>query len=348
LIDWITNNSKLKSDAAIGLVFSFFFGFGLMLLSSIQQSQLGGQAGLDAFIFGSAASIIKEDLTAFYAITAIILLTLALFYKQFRLISFDPHFAKSAGLPVRMLEFLLASLTVLAVVQGIQAVGAVLMAAMLITPAAAARYWTSQLSFMLLFAALFGMGSALVGAYLSFALGIPTGPVIIVIVSTLAVLSMLLAPEKGILARKYVQWQNRRKINDENILKRFYHLGEAKGDFEASRYPKELRQHRPMRSAKLENGLKRLMRRGLLLKSGQGYKLSDSGLSEAFRIVKIHRLWELYLTRYMNIAEDQVHDDAEASEHIISPELEAILAKQLDYPLVDPHGKTIEYLKKDA
>ena len=127
-----------------------------MLLTSIQQSGAAGQSGLDKFLFGNAASLLGEDLLVFGGVAVVLLLSIILFYKEFTLLSFDPSFARTIGLPVRGLELLLTTLTVLAVVVGIQAVGVVLMSAMLITPAAAARFWTDKLFVMILLAAAFG------------------------------------------------------------------------------------------------------------------------------------------------------------------------------------------------
>ena len=156
LIDGITRTTKLKSDTAIGIILSVFFGVGILLLTSIQHSGNASQAGLDKFLFGKAASLTKDDVYVFGTIAAILILVVILFYKEFKLISFNPDYAKVIGLPVRFLEFMLATITVLAVAVGIQAVGVVLMAALLITPASGARFWTDKLGVMILIATFFG------------------------------------------------------------------------------------------------------------------------------------------------------------------------------------------------
>ena len=139
IIDHITTKSKIKEDTAIALILSVFFGIGILMLTNIQHSGNPAQTGLDSFLFGKAAALVGQDLIVFGIVAVILIITVALFFKELKLIAFDSNYAKALGLPVKALDLLLTSLTVLAVVTGIQAVGVVLMAAMLITPAAAAR-----------------------------------------------------------------------------------------------------------------------------------------------------------------------------------------------------------------
>ena len=344
ILDGITRYSKIKQDTATGLVLSVFFGIGIFMLTIIQSSGNAAQTGLDNFLFGKAASLLFEDILVFGSIACLLLLSILLLYKEFKLITFDPLFARTAGLPVRALELVLTTLTVLAVVVGIQAVGVVLMAAMLITPAAAALYWTNRLGWMLFLAALFGAFSGLSGAYISYlAPAMPTGPWIVIVVSTIAMLSFFIAPKKGVLYRMLQQRNVRLKILEENILKIFYHLGEGDRGFLQARKPEELQQLRSLPRRKLAMGLRRLQWQGFLERSRDGYKLTGAGADKGRRVVKLHRLWELYLTQYMRIAPDHVHDDAESIEHLITPELEKQLEEKLNFPKVDPHQARIPY-----
>lgn len=200
LIDVISRKSKIKEDTAIGLILSVFFGVGILLLTMIQHSGNAAQTGLNSFLFGKAAALIGFDLVVFSLISFFLLFCVLFLYKEFTLISFDEHFAQSIGFPVKRLELALTTLTVLAVVTGIQAVGVVLMAAMLITPAAAARFWTDKLKVMLLLAAIFGALSGVSGAYISYVMpAMPTGPWIVMVISIIAISSFMLAPHRGIL-----------------------------------------------------------------------------------------------------------------------------------------------------
>ena len=197
-IDIIRNKSKLKSDSAIAIVLSVFFAVGIVLLTHIQQGEYGNQSGLDSFLFGKAAAMLPRDIYLFILVDTILILTIVLFYPYLKLYSFDRDFAITAGLPAKWLEFVLSTLTVLAVASGIQAVGVVLMAALIITPAAAARFYTKRLSHMLFLALAFGMVSAVGGVLVSYtAPSMPTGPWIVVILSLMAIFTFLMAPKKA-------------------------------------------------------------------------------------------------------------------------------------------------------
>lgn len=345
-IDAITRNSKIKPDTAIGGVLSVFFGLGILLLTAIQHSGNASQAGLDKFLFGKAASMTQGDIMSFGSIALVLLIIVALFYKAFLVTSFNPEFGKSVGLPVRFYEFLMATITVLAVAVGIQAVGVVLMAALLITPASAARFWTEKLRTMILLASIFGAFSGIFGSFISYtAPSMPTGPWIVISLSTVALISIFFAPNRGILQRILRQARNRKKILQENILKAFYHLGESAGGFQQPHTFAELLTLREFMPGKLKSGLTQLRRKGLLEYDHEHWALTDEGLEEGKRVVKLHRLWEMYLNQRMRIEADHVHHDAEAIEHIITPELEALLEKELGYPERDPHESDIPYRK---
>ena len=344
LIDTISNKSKIKEDTAIGLILSVFFGIGIFILTIIQKSGMAAQTGLDSFLFGKAASLVGQDLVVFGIVAVLLISSVLLIFKELSLVAFDRDFAQTIGLPVRGVELVLTTLTVLAVVIGIQAVGVVLMAAMLITPAAAARFWTDKIKVMITLAAIFGAISGLLGAYISYiAPSMPTGPWIVVVISTIAFFSFFMAPKKGIVYRMMNQSKIKRNINDENILKALYQLGEEQKDFYIAKTTKDILSKRKFEEHHLERGLKRLKREGFISNQDSKWELTLEGKEKGQRIVKLHRLWELYLTEYLKIAPDHVHDDAETIEHILTPELEARLEKLLDYPKVDPHESEIPY-----
>lgn len=347
IIDGISRTTKLKNDAAIGIVLSVFFGFGILLLTSIQHSGNASQAGLDKFLFGKAASLTQDDILIFSSIGLTLILVVLLFYKEFKLISFNPDYARVIGLPVRFLEFILATITVLAVAVGIQAVGVVLMAALLITPASGARFWTHRLGAMIIISMIFGALSGFFGSYISYvAPNMPTGPWVVMCLSILAIGSIWFAPKRGMLAKYKMQNENRKKILMENVLKLFYHMGEKKNDFQAERSIKELLKTRDLRQTELEKGLNLLKKENSVrIKEGNWF-ITAKGLNEAIRVIRLHRLWEMYLNQRLKLEPDHVHNDAEAIEHIITPEIEKQLEKELDYPVKDPHESIIPYNKE--
>jgi manganese/zinc/iron transport system permease protein len=344
VMDYIIQHSKIKEDTATGLSLSVFFGIGILLLTYIQHSGNAAQSGLDSFLFGKAAALVGKDLLAFSLVAILILVVVFFFYKEFKLISFDPAFAQSLGIPVKRIELILSSITVMAVVTGIQAVGVVLMAAMLITPAAAARFWTDKLSIMILSAACIGALSGLAGAFISYAApAMPTGPWIVMVVSLIALFSFFFAPKKGILIRILKQRKIKRRLLEENLLKSFYKIGEFHDDFELASSQVEITEMRRFTPTQLRKGLVRLRRQGFINKIDKRWSLTNEGYQKGQRVVRLHRLWELYLTKYLRIAPDHVHEDAENIEHIITPELEKKLEALLEYPEYDPHQTEIPY-----
>jgi len=197
---------------------------------------------------------------------------------------------------------------------------------------------------MILLAAGLGALSGLVGAYISYvAPAMPTGPWIVMIISLIAVLSFFLAPNKGILFRMFTQRKFRTQMLEENILKLFYQLGEAENSYYQARSIKELMNRRPFQLSKLNRGLRKLYKQGFLKLTDNGWAYTQAGKAKGQRVTKLHRLWELYLTEYLRIAPDHVHEDAETIEHIITPELERRLEEQLKYPKLDPHQSEIPY-----
>lgn len=341
LMDTLVAKTKLKTDTALAYILTFFFGIGSVLMSYIQKSGNASQSGLHDFLFGKAANMVLNDLYVFGITSLILFVLVILFFKQFKLISFNPEFAASIGLNVKGYNFLLTTMTVVAVSIGIQAVGVVLMSALLITPATTARLWTHKLNKLMLLAGLFGALAGILGAYVSFvSSNMPTGPWFVVFLTAFAVLSIFFAPKTGLVSQYKLQINNKRKINQENILKVTFQLKEN-GFKEISR--EDYVKRRGFVTRNLELGITRLKRKGLLQETDNRIFLTDTGEVEAKRVLRLHRLWELYLTKRMNFKEDHIHGGAETIEHIITPELEKELLKELDYPTMDPHKSKIPY-----
>lgn len=198
LIFLVVQHTRIKQDAILGIVLSVFFGVGIVLLTYIAGTGNAAQGGLNYFIFGQAATIIERDVITMGVLGAVALLVVALLFKEFKLISFDPGFAASIGYPVGRLGLLLTALIVVSIVIGIQTVGVILMAAMLITPAAAARQWTDRLSVMVLVSALFGSLSGVGGALISAAgENLATGPIVVLFATAILVLSLFFGSRHG-------------------------------------------------------------------------------------------------------------------------------------------------------
>lgn len=348
-IGYIKANTKLKSDTAVSLVLSTFFGFGIMLMSYVQRLGQGQQAGLERYLLGKAAAITMVDVYTFSSLAIILLIGVGLFYKGFQLMTFNEDFASAIGLPIQLIRFTFTVLTVLAVTIGIQTVGVVLMAALLITPSAAARAWTKSLPSMLLIAALIAAVSAAAGTLISSSIAkMPTGPWVVLVLGFLGFASLLFAPEKGLLFKVRRAKAHRAKTLRENVLKLLFSQEEKSGD-EVALTPASMQEIRAMKPQDLAGGLKDLQRRLWVVERDavtpgeKIYSLTDLGRVEGRRIVRLHRLWELYLTERLGMAADHIHPQAETMEHVITPEIEALLIKELGAPERDPHQSLIPY-----
>jgi manganese/zinc/iron transport system permease protein len=339
----ITRNSRIKQDTAIGMVLSVFFGVGIVLLTYIQKLPLGNQSGLDHFLFGQAATLLPRDIRVMGLMAVFVVLITALLFKELKLLCFDRDFADASGLPSRRLEFLLTTMLVVVVVVGLQTVGVVLIVATLITPAAAARQWTESLGVMLVLAALIGAGSGAAGAVLSASVpNVPTGPVIVLFASAVLIVSLLVAPRRGMVWAALEERQVARRIRRENLLKDLYTWGERnRGSWTEPVPTTFVMGLRGQSGTQLTRTARRLRSRGLLDTAGGGMLLTDLGLSAAEGVVRKHRLWELYLTRRLELPSDHVHRDAETMEHALTDEDVSALEKVLGHPETDPHGRPI-------
>lgn len=199
----VVRYSRVKFDTALALGMSVFFGLGLVLLTYVQKIPNSNQAGLQRFIFGQAAVLLKSDILVIAVTGAVLLALTLLFWKEFKLLSFDPEFARSLGFPTRSLNVLLSAMTVAAIIAGLQTVGVILMSAMLVAPAVAARQWTNRLGVMVGLAALFGAVSGVAGTLASSALPkLPAGPAIVVAADVLVLISLALGRARSGRGRK--------------------------------------------------------------------------------------------------------------------------------------------------
>ncbi len=214
----IMRTTRIKQDAALGIVLASFFAAGIALLTTIQSLPDASQAGLDSFIFGQAAAIIESDIALLGSVGMAVIVVLALLWKEFKLLTFDVDFATAGGLRASLLDALLSALIVVTIVLGLQLAGVILMVGMLIAPAIAARQWTHSLEQMVVLAAALGAFAGGSGAVIS-ALDsdIPTGPMIIVVAFALVLLSISLAPGRGVIWNQLRQRENRRQLRSRRL-----------------------------------------------------------------------------------------------------------------------------------
>lgn len=349
LVNLIKKTTHIKEDSSLGMVLAGFYGVGIVLMNRIQKLPNGTQSGLDKFLFGQAAALSPMEVWMIGGVALASVVLVLVFFRQFLVGSFDMGFARAMGLPAGLFHYLLMMLLAFTVVVSLQAVGAVLVSAMLIIPAASAYLLTERMNRMLILASCFGVFSGVFGAFLSF-LGnsLPTGPLMVLAASFLFSLSFLFSPRHGLVSR----WRKRRsseaRIRNENTLKAIYQVREDYGFAgEGVRFV-DLAKRMNESIAETKSRLKELGSTGMCeMKQIEGRDfafLNPDGWLRACAVVRNHRLWELYLTNQAAYEPDHVHDDAEVIEHVLGEETVRRLERLLDYPAHDPHGKLIPSL----
>lgn len=338
----ITATTRLKEDAALGLVLASFFAVGASLVTMIQRLPTGNKSGIDKFLFGQAAAIGPDDLTLMGLVTALVLGMLGLFFKELLVASFDRGFARASGLAVRWVDRGLMLLLAFTVVIALQAVGAVLVSAMLITPAAAAYLLTDRFHRMLALSAVFGAGAGVLGAFFSFVgPNLPTGPFMVIAASTVFAGAFLFGPRHGVIARWWRRRDRSARTQRENTLKSIYRIAEEDDFAREGATLAQLAQRRRETDHAVRGQVRDLVRHGLATLAGDTVYFTPEGRRRAAEIVRNHRLWELYLTNTANIASDHVHDDAEKIEHVLGEDVVRELERRLNYAERDPHGRRI-------
>jgi len=329
-----------RADTAIALTLTTFFALGIFLLTYIQHQANGSQSGLDKFLFGKAASLLQQDVYIYLGFGTVALLVTIALYKPILYSLFDEPYLATLGYPVKVFRGVASGLLIVAVLLGIQSVGVVLMSALLITPVGAALFFSRKSRAILLAAFIVGLLGGLGGTLSSYYIEkVPTGPAVVVCLTLLAILSALFAPARGILSA----WTRHRaynlKIACENSLKAIFQYQEQTG--RTGPYSPADRIFSFMPPLLRYLVFRQLNAQQFLNKNDGAYTLTEKGAEQGKRIVRLHRLWEMYLAQELQVAPDHVHDEAESLEHLITPEIEKRLETMLNYPKVDPHAKQI-------
>ena len=285
----ITRTTRIKEDSALGLILAVFFGFGLMLLTFLQRNPVANQAGLNKFLFGQAATLLVQDVVTMTAVGLVTLLLVALFWKEFKLLSFDKEYGASLGYPMLWLDVLLTTLLVIAIVIGLQAVGVVLMSAMVVAPASAARQWTDKLGVMVVLSALFGAAAGISGTVISsWGGGLATGPVIVLVISLFVAISLLFATRRGLLWQWLQRQRNRHNLRLEAVLSDMLKLAQQHEDWTHPHAIGALRAMNAQRGG-VENSLHTLAQKGWVRQvDGETWALTSAGIAEAQRFGNGH------------------------------------------------------------
>jgi len=274
----ITKKTHLKSDTALGLILSLFFGFGMLLLTFIQKQPNANQAGLDKYLFGQAATLVEKDVTLMVIVTGISLVILLLFWKEFKILLFDADYTKTLGFNTQFIDILITFFIVLAIVLGLQTVGVVLMSAMLLAPAAAARQWTNSLGVMVFLAAIFGAFSGVVGTAISASENnLSTGPVIVLVATVFVLVSFIFSPGRGLLFREIRFRSNRRDLQLKKTLQFMYSIAKNHQNISHPHAIKILNNFHGF----TKKSLKELEEKQWITLEGQQWSLTQHGYEEA-------------------------------------------------------------------
>ncbi|MGA0846699.1 MAG: iron chelate uptake ABC transporter family permease subunit, partial [Luteolibacter sp.] len=334
----IRNSTQLSDDVAMGLVLSVFFGLGVALMGIVQTMPGASAAGLEKFIYGKTASIVMADLRMIACIAGLVLVICFLCFKEFSILCFDENFARTQGFPAQILDLTLLGLVTAVTVVGLQSVGLILIIAFLITPPAAARFWTESLPMTVVLAGLIGAASGWLGASFSAWMpDLPAGAVIVIVAAGIFACSMIFAPCRGLLSRFLRHRRLARRITRQHLLRAVYEILESRHPAVHGVMPpnerirfRELVDKRSWSESELRRILRREVRSGhVQLLGNTQLCLTEEGFGEAARITRNHRLWEIYLVTHAEIAPSHVDRDADTIEHI----LEAGLVRQLEEEL---------------
>ena len=277
----IVKKTHLKSDTALGLILSLFFGFGMLLLTFVQKMPNAQQAGLDKYLFGQAATLVESDVWLMTIVMIISLLVLAVFWKEFKVLHFDADYTKSLGFNTQILDVFITSLIVLAIVIGLQTVGVVLMSAMLLAPAAAARQWTNKLGVMVFLAAMFGAFSGILGTAVSASSNnLSTGPVIVLIAAGFVVVSFIFSPGRGLLFKEIRHWKNRNDLQLHKTLAFMYDIAKT---HENVSHPHEVKILNNFQGY-TKSSLKKLADREYITIDGSTWSLTLKGFDKAINL----------------------------------------------------------------
>lgn len=231
IIYLMTRYTIIKSDTAMGIVLSVFFGAGLFLLTIVQRIPTARQSGLDTFLFGNASSMLVSDLWVMGTCLAGITCMTILFWKELKSAIFDSEFCTSIGIPVHKMNILLTIMLVVTIVIGLQCIGVVLMSALIIAPGVSARQWSNRLSGMVFCSVFICLLSGISGVWISASTpNVPTGPVIVIALSVCVIISLLFAPNRGLLIHALHQWINRHQLKKKTVLHQFYLLAMSHED----------------------------------------------------------------------------------------------------------------------
>lgn len=320
--------TALADDSIMAIVLGSSFGLGALLLGVAIQSPTGNQAGLESFIYGKAASMTRADLWLIIGGAVVVLVVVVVLFKELRLLCFDEAFSGSIGRSVTLLDAVLLGAVITMTLVGLQAVGVILVIALLVIPPSAARFWTDDLRTTAVVAGLIGAIGCWGGVSASaMAPKMPAGAMIVLALAVVFLLSVFTGRTHGLLGRGWRAINLKRAVGRDHVLRALYELRELGDD--AGSLRTSIVARRSWSTAHVSKLLAAAASRGEVLQRGERFTLSSFGVAEAAALVRNHRLWEEYLIRYAHLAASHVDRAADRIEHVLGPEIVLQLEQDL-------------------
>ena len=338
IITWIQHKMPTKNDAAIGIIFTTMFALGVMGISRLGKNDSDdGSTHIDLkdILFGNVLGVSDQDLWLSAIILVFVLASVFIFYKQLFLSTFQETIAKAMGVNTKMLHYFIMLLLSFAVVSSMSSVGVILVVALLITPTSTALLLTNRLHKVVALSAIIGVLSTVIGMYLAIVWDTTPGPMMAVTAALFYLLAVITSPDHGLLNKMRKNWKMSNKIMEEDVLKSAIKMH---AEINTSRLAEKIQTSK----FKVKKALKRLRSKNLLNIGASGsISLTKTGRSTATKLVRAHRLWETYMVDKMGFSEDQIHNEAERTEHYMTNDFLEEVDASLGFPNTDPHGKTI-------
>ncbi|HEX7450190.1 MAG TPA: metal ABC transporter permease [Pirellulales bacterium] len=349
LIQTLTEQGQIAEDSSMGVVFTSLFAFGVVLIALVGPRV---DLDLDCVLYGLLELVTLDTVPilgveaprAMISLAAVFCLTVvfvATFWKELKIVSFDPQLADAMGLRAAVIHYLLMGMVALAVVAAFNAVGSVLVLAMLVVPAATGHLLSDRLGRMMAWA----VAAAVVSAVMAYAgdvnLGVGMAPMLPLAAGALFATALLLAPRHGLVSRVWHRLSLAVRIKAEDVIAALYRDEESGGKAAPGwtvKHGLAVAGRGPL--AWLALGRLWLHREatGVI---AQQMRLTERGREAARSLIRSHRLWESYLGEHFDLPLDHLHEPAERIEHYIGPSLREQLASELARPGLDPHGKQI-------
>ncbi len=333
-ITWIQSNVKTKNDAAIGIIFTFMFSIGVIGISYLNNQQ-GVHLDLKDFLFGTILGVSDEDILITTIVTVYVIASVVILFRYLFITTFQPTIAQTMGISTKLIHYFLMLLLSFAVVAALRTVGIILVVAMLITPSATALLLSNKLKYVVILSGVLGLVSAIIGLLAAIALNTTPGPAMCVVATLFYFIAVFLSPSKGLIFRYVRNRKQDRTIEKEDIIKYLYKEHTISSNTIGSMATKL-----GIKIGNVKRHLQQLKKDGLILLSDT-VQLTAKGKSSGEKLVRAHRLWETYLVDKIGLDDQEIHEEAEKYEHLLTADLLDQLDLKLGYPTTDPHGSPI-------